>query len=724
MIDVDTPPQTLSHQHVSHLLTSKRDKALNVLLQQFVPPSLLLSSNGDILYSFGDIGQYLSINPGETSLNLRSFVNAPAKAIVSQLLTQADQLRGEVTNKYVEGFNGCPMAEISVRPLDNSQFNADYFLFTLPPHADDIKKQQHDSPHWMDNEEAASVQHSNIAHDIRKLEEELQYTKDNLLVTAQALESSNEELQSVTNQLEIAYDQLQIANAKLQSINEEFLTVTSDHYAQVAEREQLESDEYNIIKALDTAVLFLDKQLKVRKFSDKAAEIFSLVPGDFSRSFNAISGKLASEINLDARHVLEHGGVIEKEIHTDNGSIYHMHIHRLERLFEQTNNESDQIQGVILSFNNTATNDLSSQQILITEKRFQRLVDAISDGYFEWKTDTNHFYISDTLKYTLGYPLSSTIAISELVPEDYENDLNRILQLSPENKLEVPLPILHSDGNTTWMLCRCHAVDKQGIKFIEGQFINMQHFKDLELELQSQMEQLKHSNDMLEEFAYIVTHDLKAPLRHSLHSLEYLREAQQDNDLDEQHIQTNNIDRHLRSLQSLIDDVIHFSKFTTQPRIPTLVDLNKISSELIPILKSNLNDKPLNIEVQALPILNVDSTMMRHLFQNILHNACKYNDKAHVDITIRYEVCDTQAHIIVEDNGIGFDNRFAEDMFKPFKRLVTKAEYEGSGVGLAICKTILEQHGGSISASGKLGKGSQFTLKFPISVIHMEKINA
>ena len=696
-------------------ISIKSKKALHVLLQRYVPPSLLINTAGELLHAFGNAGEYLKVAPGESSLNIRSMVSGPARSVLTHMLHHVNKTHKPVQTRYVEGFAGCESADISLQPLSESASDADYLLMTVLPSCKTVVTEPLETEALELIEHGVPIDDNFFTSRVHELEEELQFTRESLQTTVEELETSNEELQSSNEELMAANEELQSTNEELQSVNEELVTVNSEYQSKEKERAEIAADEKSIIESSGIGILFLDEQLNIRKFSDTAARIFHLVPGDFNRPIGAISGALARDITGDVQLVLQNGGFIEKDAHHESGSVYQMRIQRMDDEFSSIENPS--IRGVILTFINITKLFSSQQQLMHSERRFHSMVDALSDGYFEWKPRIDSLYLSDALKSTLGYEISATLSWSALLPQDKDNILQLFSELPPGQSMQRVLVLKQRNGSLLWVLCKARAIAEPALEYrIEGQLVNMQDFKQQEAELRSQMHNLQRSNDILEEFAYIVSHDLKAPLRHSLHTLDYLIESRSQGNAETEQQQIDALKEHLQSLQSLIDDVIRFSRFRTQPKQIVQQNLNQIVEEIQPILQSNFSHKAMRLSCDQLPTIRCDPAMMRHLFQNLLHNACKYNDKPDIEIDIRCQRQDEQVQLTISDNGIGFDTRFVDEIFKPFKRLVTKTQFDGSGVGLAICKMIVEHHGGSISATSQVGQGSQFTVTLPITV--------
>lgn len=684
----------------------KSKKALNILLQRHVPPSLLINSVGDILHAFGDAGDYLKVTPGESTMNLRAMVSGPAKAVVIHMLNQVNKSQKKIQTRFVEGFAKCINADIAIQPLSDSPADAEYLLVEILPNNGNKELEKVEPTEA--NNVGTIIPNAAFTTRVTELEDELQFTRESLQTTVEELETSNEELQSSNEELMASNEELQSTNEELQSVNEELVTVNYEFQEKEKERAEIA----RVVESSGLGIIFLDNKLCIRRFSDTAAAIFHLVQSDFGRPLAAVSGQFIKDIIPDIREVIQTGGTREQKVVHEEGITYQMRIHRIEEVIEAG---SPSTGGVILTFSDITKLSTSQAQLEQSEERFHIMIDALSDGYFEWKPKRGTLYVSDALKSKLGYPIDAQPDWSQLLTDEAQSELEPLVDIQAGISAEKMIALKHQNGDDLWMLCKYHARQEPDRELcLEGHLIDMQAFKRLEADLQSEMKKLQRSNDILEEFAYIVSHDLKAPLRHSLHTLEYFGEARLSGEEKEQDKHINNLRRYLQSLQALINDVIRFSRFRTQKASIAENDITQIIEEVRPILESNFSPKKIELHIDKLPMIACDQSMMRHLVQNLLHNACKYNENETINIHILFQRNASTITIIVKDNGIGFDERFTEDIFKPFKRLVTKNQFEGSGVGLAICKTIIELHNGSLTANSRIGEGSEFLITLPI----------
>jgi signal transduction histidine kinase len=232
------------------------------------------------------------------------------------------------------------------------------------------------------------------------------------------------------------------------------------------------------------------------------------------------------------------------------------------------------------------------------------------------------------------------------------------------------------------------------------------------LKFEDYARRLESSNKELSQFAFVASHDLQEPLK-KIHAFGELLKTQPDlGDASRDYV--TRIRHSTQRMQRLIDDLLDYSRVTTQGRPPEPVDLNRAIAEATSDLQIRVNETEALIDVQRLPPAQGDPTQMRQLFQNLIGNALKYHREG-VPPVIRIgpQTHDGATAIMVADNGIGFAQADADRIFEVFQRLHGRSEYEGTGIGLAICRKIVERHGGTISAEGRPGEGATFVITFP-----------
>jgi len=258
---------------------------------------------------------------------------------------------------------------------------------------------------------------------------------------------------------------------------------------------------------------------------------------------------------------------------------------------------------------------------------------------------------------------------------------------------------------------------------------------ELNKQLLENISRLEAANKDLDLFAFMASHDLQAPLRKIRMFSDRLMASQENTFSKEGKLYLSRIQEVSRRMQDLINDILRFSKIAVEKQSFEEVDLNGVIEEVLSEMEPVIREKNAEIELDRLPMLPASTVLMGPLFSNLISNALKYSKKKEVPrVRIRYEEGPIQAtgngketevrygRIYIEDNGIGFDQKYAEQIFDMFRRLHSNAEYEGTGIGLALCKKIVEMHHGFISALGKPGEGAIFIVALLLSLPQKEMI--
>jgi len=253
---------------------------------------------------------------------------------------------------------------------------------------------------------------------------------------------------------------------------------------------------------------------------------------------------------------------------------------------------------------------------------------------------------------------------------------------------------------------------------IAGAIANAQLYaehKRAEDVLARQAQELARSNAELEQFAYVSSHDLQEPLR-KIQAFGDRMRAHYEDVLDERgrdYLQR--MQNAAKRLQTLINDLLTFSRVTTRAQPFAPVNLTEVAQDVVSDLQARIERTGGRVEVGELPIIDADPTQERQLLQNLIDNGLKFHrpDEAPI-VKVHSKLLGEQCQIIVEDNGIGFDEKYLDRMFTIFQRLHSRFEYEGTGVGLAVCRKIAERHGGTITAQSTPGKGATFIVTLPV----------
>jgi len=359
-----------------------------------------------------------------------------------------------------------------------------------------------------------------------------------------------------------------------------------------------------------------------------------------------------------------------------------------------------------------------------SEQRFQQVAANIDEVF--WLTDAKThelIYVSPAYEKVWGRTCASLHEnarewIDAIHPEDRGEVARAYYALTEQVEFDVEYRIVRPDGSIHWVHDRRFPVFENGTdRFIRIAGIaediterkqNQDALNEAKIQLEQVNEVLKHQNEELTEFAHVASHDLKAPLR-TLTAFSDALEQELDGKLSTEaagHLRR--ITTGAQQMLALVDDLLQFSRAGRKELTWTTFPLAECVGQVLAALETQIRDADAEIVCDELPEVLADSVMLAQLFQNLIGNSLKFvgTDKPHIRIT--YEIIEGQAVFGVKDNGIGIKPKFKDRVFEAFKRLNSDDKYEGTGIGLTICKKIVQRHGGRIWVDCELGKGTHF----------------
>ena len=273
------------------------------------------------------------------------------------------------------------------------------------------------------------------------------------------------------------------------------------------------------------------------------------------------------------------------------------------------------------------------------------------------------------------------------------------------------------------------AINRNLENEINERKMSEEQVKELNRQLLENIDNLEKANKDLDRFAFMASHDLQEPLRkiRTFSDLLYIKYKEILDDDAKKHI--SRIQNAAERMQALIKDILTFSKISSDKASFSQSDLNVVVQDVLVDLETTMDQKKAKINIQPLPTLYVNPGLMRPLFFNLIGNALKYCKKditpvinIHSEISLNAAKVNGKemqnkkyCRIYVEDNGIGFNQKYAKQIFDMFKRLHVHSEFEGTGIGLALCKQIVEKHNGYISALSKIDQGATFIISLPVT---------
>jgi PAS domain S-box-containing protein len=382
-----------------------------------------------------------------------------------------------------------------------------------------------------------------------------------------------------------------------------------------------------------------------------------------------------------------------------------------------------------------ATRKIEEQEYFI-----QQIADASPTILYLFDVESNSFdYLNREIFYVLNYSPEEILAMgADAISKIYHPDDVFLLperKGSPakfqhkESMMQYECRLRNKIGEWCWFLVReivFRQTEDGHVQKILGAALDISKRKEMEKTLLQNSFQLEQSNSSLEEFAYVASHDLKEPLRKISTFGDRMSATQMDRLTDDGKIYLKKIVDASQRMQLMIDDLLSVSMISGNRSFETF-SLQSILDDARQAVEFKIEQMNAIIESTPLPEANIVPSQFRQLFQNLLGNSLKFTrEGVQPVIRISHKIIKAEdvehlqlpkaasfLQLEFEDNGIGFENEFAGRIFQIFHRLHGRSEYERTGIGLAICKKIVEHHGGVIFATGKMGEGAKFTIILP-----------
>lgn len=315
-------------------------------------------------------------------------------------------------------------------------------------------------------------------------------------------------------------------------------------------------------------------------------------------------------------------------------------------------------------------------------------------------------------------------------PDDMDrawNNWNSNVGNKTNIKLEVRL-LDSATGQYQWHSGIVSPVkDENGNIVVWNAFLaNVQALKDnaelieTQTAMQKVIEDLNNSNRQLEQFAYVASHDLQEPLRKIAFYSDILKRKYADVMTNDGYVYLDSLVRSAERMRRMVSDILTYSTISNKP-LMTDIDLNDVIAEALQDLEIAIGERRAKIHVDALPSLTGNAPQLKQLFENLLSNSLKFVNKDVIpEINITAETIDGRLRIFFKDNGIGFEEQYLGKMFDLFQRLHSRDKFSGTGIGLTICKRIVDLHHGNITAKSNLGEGATFIIELPLTVSEPE----
>lgn len=396
---------------IANKRTSRKDLITDRVIDTFLPPSLIIDENLNVVHVINDVNPYLSMKSGRFSQNLNNMINSDIALMVNNMLRRLQKNPKMIVfeNVSLTRDENSLVFNIEGRRLVQENDSMLFMLSFQPLQEKTILKEK---------KEVVNLA-SQYQNQLTELQNELQFTKENLQATVEELETSNEELQASNEELIASNEELQSTNEELQSVNEELYTVNSEYQSKIDELTQLNNDITNLLNNTEVAALYLDRKLCIRKFTPSFAKISNLLDLDLGRPIHHIATAIVYHDFLkDVEEVKDSLQAIEREVAHKNGALYLLRIVPYRTDYQA-------VDGILVTMVNISMLQGERQKLQLTSDRLLSALEMGNMAWWDWDIQSGEVAMHEKKATMLGYspeefPTNVYEVTKYIHPDDYE----------------------------------------------------------------------------------------------------------------------------------------------------------------------------------------------------------------------------------------------------------------------------------------------------------------
>lgn len=694
-----------------------KSQLYDALLDELLPPTLLVDSERHVVEMYGGAEKFLALRGRKMSTDLLDLCPEPLQGVLSigvrrvlagsEPLLRLPDARIELADGQTQTF------AITMKLLQLRHSDSRYVAISFAESGQDgAETPAQDGANLVVE---FSTEGGELTKRVRELESELAASQDSLQSTIEQLESSNEELQATNEELVSSNEELQSSNEELNSVNEELHTVNVEYQNKNAELRELYEDMNHLIASTDIGTVFLDTSLIIRRFTPSIGRIFNLEPHDIGRPLSSFSHNLQiDDLQSKLGEVLNTGRLYEREVTSKSGTPYFLRMLPYEL--------SGEMAGVTLTLTNIKALVDTRLRVDESQQRLQRAIDAVPVLVSFINRELRYEFANRAYTEMLGVPTEAMIGklVSEILDAETFAQIEQRIQAALAGEPQHFEAVVGAVGRRLSVVIDYRPErDPDGV--ITGIYVSAADIsanKQAELELEAAFEAARLANDAKSDFLAKMSHEIRSPMAAILGFADILdrqlREPDDRNCIDI--IRTNG-----EHLLSLINDLLDLSQIELR-RIELaseVTNVRELLSGSYNTLRPRAAQNRVELEGRLRDCLDAglrtDVRRLKQVLINLLTNAIKFGAGGRVILSARRSHRRSELVINVADTGEGIAAADVERLFEPFCQLDASSNraYEGSGLGLTICKQLVEQMGGVIRVRSQLGTGSVFQVRLP-----------
>jgi len=692
--------------------------AYEQLAKKYIPPTFIIKASGELIYSTAGAGAIVQRREGFSQNNLLSQVGRDLRLAISGLLKRvgSDQQAASYQGIKVETVEGTVAAHVTVAPIQLTGIADANFMVTIEhqvataaiPHS---RNGEVSDLGAAESSRAEHVDSARLTHQfVNEMESELQDTRESLQSSVEQMEATNEELQATNEELIASNEELQSTNEELHSVNEELYTVNIEHQRKIDELTEVTEDLDNLVRSTDAATMFLDNDLRLRRFGPAAKNIFRVLQTDIGRKLDTFAHTLVyDDLFADLQKVLKTRTPIEHEVIDVSNTHYMVRILPYESRVGAG--------GIILSLIDLTQIRSARADLEASERKFRGTFENAAVGIAHVALDGSWLDVNQRLCDIVGYKREELLKqqFQDIThDEDIDGDMRRLQKLirGEVDRYSMQKRYIRKNGRDVWInltvsLQRDSLGDPMYCITVVQDISPRKRFE----------QELKTAIRQRDRFLATLSHELRNPLSALLHAARLMKRTQRE-EQDNKHLQV--VLRQADQVSRLLDDLLDVSRVTQNKIVltRTLIDLKPILLEATDAIQPLIDaaSHKLDVLLPADPVwVQGDRTRILQVLENLLNNASKYTPPGGI-IELKLETNDDEAVIAVTDNGLGLTANMLQAVFDMFVQSESSRDDRqgGMGLGLTLVKSLVELHEGTVSArSSGPNQGSTFEVRLP-----------
>lgn len=694
------------------------------LLEHYGPPSVVVDERYEIVHLSEHAGRFLQLGGGEPSVNLLRVVPESLRYELRAALDQAVQSMRTVERREVPMQRGPQVVHLTlkVHPVREKASARTFALVLFDEMPEGAREAR--------GEAAGSGGGVNERLEARLIDTQTQLRAavEQYEIQNEELKASNEELQATNEELRAASEELETGKEELQSINEELTTVNQQLKNKVDEATRISDDLQNFITSTDIAVLFVDRDLRLMRYTPFAREIFNVIPGDIGRPLLDITHKLQNAtLEADVASLFETLHVVERELRSTTGRWY------ILRILPYRTTE-DRIGGAVLTFIDITQRKAAEEEVQHHRTWLQLVVDSVVD-YAIMTLDAEGRIKSwnPGAEKVFGYSTEEAVGRHYallFVEEDRKADVPaQELRCAMQNgrasddrwHLRKDGSRFFANGVTAPLLDSRQAGYVKLLRDLTDRQMADERREQLLATEQGNRASYEEAMRLKDEFLATLSHEMRNPLALILMQSELLQRSTELDAFPKLKAAVNLINQMVRAQSQFVEDMLDVSRARTGKLAieRRLLPLPYVIADSIGALRreAEASDITLDVRLGDDPlIVAADAVRVRQIAWNLLSNAIKFTPRGGT-VHVELERVDREARLVVEDTGQGIQPAQLPRVFDWFRQgdSGSRRRHGGMGIGLALVKQLVELHGGRVTAESEgAGKGARFTVWLPL----------